>query len=354
MPRKKTHEQYVNECKSKGYDLPIEEYKGTNTKIKHKCTKCNKAYKQKPTNHLRGCGCPYCSGRIKIYDKKYYYLECKSKGYDLPIEEYKGTNTKIKHKCTKCNKAYKQKPTNHLRGCGCPYCSGRIKRYDKKYYLKQCIEKGIDLPIEEYKRAHTKIKHKCSKCGNVYEQRPNSHLRGQGCPKCKRVNYDYYYNLWLQNNVDLPTKEQKINSSIDVIEFVCSKGHKYMQQANQHKFYGCPICSQSHGERFIKNYLDNHNIVYEPQKRFHDLKDKTYLSYDFYLPKQNVLIEYQGQQHYEECSYFGGEERFKIQQYHDKLKREYSKKHGYTLLELTYKLDTQDKVNDYLDKNLNN
>ena len=283
-----------------------------------------------------------------------YVNECKQRGYDLPIEEYKGTNTKIKHKCTKCNKAYKQKPNDHLQGEGCPYCSGRIKRYDKKYYLKQCIEKGIDLPIEEYKRAHTKIKHKCSKCGNVYEQRPNSHLRGQGCPKCKRVNYDYYYNLWLQNNVDLPTKEQKINSSIDVIEFVCSKGHKYMQQANQHKFYGCPICSQSHGERFIKNYLDNHNIVYEPQKRFHDLKDKTYLSYDFYLPKQNVLIEYQGQQHYEECSYFGGEERFKIQQYHDKLKREYSKKHGYTLLELTYKLDTQDKVNDYLDKNLNN
>ena len=125
-----------------------------------------------------------------------------------------------------------------------------------------------------------------------------------------------------------------------------------MQQANQHTFYGCPVCNESHGERLIRSYLDKNHIKYEPQKRFKGLKDKKLLSYDFYLPKKNVLIEYQGLQHYESTKYFGGNERLEKQQYHDKLKREYAKNNGYILLEPTYKLDTQAKINDYLDKHL--
>ena len=31
MPRKKTPEEYYNECKEKGLDLPIEDYKGIHT-----------------------------------------------------------------------------------------------------------------------------------------------------------------------------------------------------------------------------------------------------------------------------------------------------------------------------------
>ena len=344
----KTDKCYLQECKQKGLDLPIEPYVNNIKKIRHKCSKGH-IYEQTPRDHLRGSGCPYCSGQAKRVDKEYYLVQCKERGYDLPIEKYINSKTPINHKC-KQGHVYKQTPNAHLSGNGCPKCKGNYKRTPRDYY-DECKDKGYDIPIEYFVDVKTPIKHKCSK-GHVYKQRPSVHLQGQGCPKCRRASYNYYYNLWLKDNIDLPTKEQKINSSVDVVDFICSKGHKYMQQANQHTFYGCPVCNESHGERLIRSYLDKNHIKYEPQKRFKGLKDKKLLSYDFYLPKKNVLIEYQGLQHYESTKYFGGNERLEKQQYHDKLKREYAKNNGYILLEPTYKLDTQAKINDYLDKHL--
>ena len=297
MTRKKTNEEYIQECKNKGYDLPIEEYINALTKIKHKCSKCGNIYNQQPSSHLSGCGCPKCKKLLEVRKRtktnEEYIQECKSKEYDLPIEEYINASTKIKHMC-KQGHVYKQKPKDHLQGCGCPYCFGTPKKTAQQY-IKECKQLGLDLPIENYIDAKTPINHMC-KQGHVYKQAP-------------------YYRL--------------------------------------HYYCGCPICSQSHGEKFIQNYLDKHNIPYITQKTFSNLKDKTYLSYDFYLPKQKVLIEYQGKQHF----VAGGngnldKDYFPTQQYHDKLKRDYAVNNGYTLLEPTYKLDTQEKVNKYLDKYL--
>ena len=74
------------------------------------------------------------------------------------------------------------------------------------------------------------------------------------------------------------------------------------------------------------------------------------LSYDFYLPQCNVLVECQGIQHYEPIEYFGGEEQFAIQQEHDKRKREYAEKNGYKLLEIWYY--DYDKIEEILNREL--
>ena len=90
-----------------------------------------------------------------------------------------------------------------------------------------------------------------------------------------------------------------------------------------------------------------------PQKTFDDLKDKTYLSYDYYLPEYNMLIEYQGIQHYESVSFNGKDYTdLEKQQYHDNLKREYAKENGYKLLELKYTLDTQELIDKYLERRI--
>ena len=60
------------------------------------------------------------------------------------------------------------------------------------------------------------------------------------------------------------------------------------------------------------------------------------MSYDFYLPQYNLLIEYQGEQHERPIEFFGGEERFKIQKEHDKRKKEYAKLHKIRLLDIWY------------------
>lgn len=91
-------------------------------------------------------------------------------------------------------------------------------------------------------------------------------------------------------------------------------------------------------------------IKYDYQKTFDDLKDTQPLSYDFYISDQNILIEYQGIQHYQPVNLWGGEAKFEYQQKHDKLKLDYARDHGYTLITVPYTEDTFSKIKKYLFK----
>ena len=77
------------------------------------------------------------------------------------------------------------------------------------------------------------------------------------------------------------------------------------------------------------------------------------LSYDFYLSKYNLLIEYQGIQHFKPIDIFGGENQFKIQQEHDKRKREYIELHRINLLEIKYNENVNEKLNEYFNNIFN-
>lgn len=89
-------------------------------------------------------------------------------------------------------------------------------------------------------------------------------------------------------------------------------------------------------------------INYEYQKTFDDLRDDKLLSYDFCIPSKNILIEYQGIQHYQPIDYFGGNTTFKKQRNHDKMKLEYAKANNYNLIAVPYTKDTFSKIKKYL------
>ena len=179
MPKKITKNEYLQRCKEKGLDLPIEDYIDSKTKIKYKC-KQGHIYLQSPSKHLRGQGCTKCNGKYHRTHED-YYKDCKEKGLDLPIEKYVNSYTKIKHKCKKGH-IYDQTPNKHLQGQSCPYCGGTKKKTPEEY-VNECKNRGLDLPIGDYKGANIKVKHRC-KYGHVYLQTPNSHLHGNGCPIC--------------------------------------------------------------------------------------------------------------------------------------------------------------------------
>lgn len=61
----------------------------------------------------------------------------------------------------------------------------------------------------------------------------------------------------------------------------------------------------------LQYYLKKNNIVYEQQKRFDWLGLQRL---NFYLPDYNIVIEYQGGQHFRSVEYFGGEEKIKKRQ----------------------------------------
>ena len=65
-------------------------------------------------------------------------------------------------------------------------------------------------------------------------------------------------------------------------------------------------CLKSHGEETISNILTKNNIKFEKQKAFAGLKYKNPLKCDFYLPDFNLVIEYNGEQHYKSVNFYGG------------------------------------------------
>lgn len=84
-------------------------------------------------------------------------------------------------------------------------------------------------------------------------------------------------------------------------------------------------------------------INYTKQKVYDNLVgvNDGLLSYDFYLPKYNLLIEYQGIQHEKPIDFSGKNknvaiEKFKKQKEHDKRKNNYAKQNNIDLLEIWY------------------
>ena len=141
---------------------------------------------------------------------------------------------------------------------------------------------------------------------------------------------------YVNNNTKLRVKHSKCGNVYSV------------SPSNFKQGYRCPYCSSPKGENLINKILKSLNINYETQKTFDDLKDINLLSYDFYIPSQNILIEYQGIQHYQAVDVFGGETEFSIQQKHDKMKADYAKAHHYNLIAVPYTEDTFSKIKKYL------
>lgn len=100
----------------------------------------------------------------------------------------------------------------------------------------------------------------------------------------------------------------------------------------------CGCMSTSSGEYFIEQVLSKYGITYETQKCFSDCFYKATLSFDFYLPAYNILVEYDGEQHFNPIPAWGGKERFKIQQKRDAIKNQYCQDNGIMLLRLPYTL----------------
>jgi len=98
----------------------------------------------------------------------------------------------------------------------------------------------------------------------------------------------------------------------------------------------------SRGEIKIEDILRAAGLDFEEEYIFPDLVSETGrpLRFDFCVFEDDgdidFLIEYQGIQHYQQKSKFGGWAGLRKQQYNDMKKREYCKKHGLTLIEIPY------------------
>lgn len=249
---------------------------------------------------------------------------------------------------------FEQLPYNHLMGKGCNKCSIDRNKNSFTKSLSSFIEQSnkVHHNIYDYSKVNyindgTKVDIICPKHG-VFSQSPNKHLSGQGCPFCKtsrtkHTNIKKYSQLF-------PNKSNKIHNDfydysntnyIDAktpVDIICPKHGIFKQIPSNHlDGKGCPKCNQSRGENKIERYLIENNIKYEVQKKFNDcVKDKK-LSFDFWLCDKNMLIEFDGLQHFIPLGFQGGLKKLEYTKECDRIKDEYCKSKNIRLLRISYK-----------------
>lgn len=96
------------------------------------------------------------------------------------------------------------------------------------------------------------------------------------------------------------------------------------------------VMKMSSLELHILKILKQDGISFEREKTFSDLRKNKY-RFDFYLPKQNILIEINGAQHYENIKFFyKNRTEFKKAQERDRRKIAYALGHNILLYIIPY------------------
>jgi len=351
--RKLSQEEVITRCKKihPNYDYSKSVYINRRTKMEIICP-VHGSFWQRPNMHLNGSGCPRCSGRIKttfeIIDN---FNKIHKNKYDYSKMNYKGSMKEIEIIC-RIDKhgSFFQTPNSHLKS-GCPRCGGTKKLSKTEWIEKAKLKHGLKYNYTkvEYINSMSKVEIICPKHGSFFQIAIN-HINRQasGCPECVRKSIYEHIDDFNKAHFNKFKYIEETFVNVDTkMEIICPVHGSFWQLPSNHKSgAGCPICSQSKGERKILNFLKENNIVFFSEYRFKDCKYKNTLPFDFYLPDYNLLIEYDGEQHFKPIKCFGGEKEFKLRRLKDNIKTKYAIKNNILLVRLSY-LDL-DIINDIL------
>jgi hypothetical protein len=204
-----------------------------------------------------------------------------------------------------------------------------------------------------------KVKIICPEHGE-FEQLPGSHLRGMGCAACgknvRKYPVEKHLKKWSKihkNKYDYSLINEVSRNG--TIEIICPEHGKFIQSVKSHSSgSGCPHCCRSLAEEKICDYFISKEIKFIPQYSFEDCKgDYKPLRFDFYIPCVNLLIEYDGEQHF---MYIRGmhtdQKHFEKTQRYDKIKNDYAQSKGIELIRIRYDEDLQaalDKIRNKID-----
>jgi len=263
-------------------------------------------FKQNPSNHLNGQGCKKCYYKNATKTTKEFIKKAKKihkNKYDYSLTKYTKSNNKLIIICKKHGEFLKI-PQSHLQGQGCPNCNNHHITTEK--FIKRCVKihkNKYDYSKVNYTSYENKVIIICPKHGE-FSQTPDSHIHKHGCPKCssslRYSNTKIFSNKAniIHNNKYNYSKVKYKHSNKEII-IICPKHSNFLQKPSHHLIgRGCPLCSASKGENKIETWLSSNNIKFIPEKRFDTCKNKRTLPFDFFLPDHNLLIEYDGEQHF--------------------------------------------------------
>lgn len=356
--KNKTTESYKQEV----YDLVGDEYTvlgeyvkaATKTLMRHNT--CGHEYSVRPNSFLQGARCPVCQlkaqGRKRAKTHEQFIEEVKALVGDeyTVLGKYKAAISKITMKHNTCGCTYEVTPHSFLRGTRCRPCGiESIKKKQTKTHEHFASEvkalAGDEYSvIGEYKNAATKILLRHNECEREYSVVPQSFLNGTRCPYCAGKNKttesfkQEVYNL-VGDEYTVLGEYRTSKTNLNMRHNTC--GYEY--ETNPDKFLGgrrCPHCSRSHGELAIEKILRDNGIKYKPEFRF----PRSRYRYDFAVFDRTeddnsnpiILIEFDGQQHFQPVKAWGGKKTLEKIQKRDRAKNRLAERYDIPLLRIRY------------------
>lgn len=158
------------------------------------CKKHNN-FTQKAIYHLSGNGCQLCYRESKYLTRTEFVeraIVVHGGSYIYDRVDYKDSKSKVEIGCANCLLFFQQTPNSHIAGNGCPYChKNRVTSESFKVRGKEVHGDTYDYSKALYRGAKIKVIIGCRTCNTEFKQDPNSHLSGRGCPKCANRNRGY-------------------------------------------------------------------------------------------------------------------------------------------------------------------
>lgn len=368
--RKGMTKEEVNELIEEWLTLEDEIYLGNSYKHSWTC-KCGNIFDRR-WNHIKcqkqiNCGCIEYKQQEQRYKHEvektgeYEYIRSFRKGEVLSNGKIVSDSPYVQVKHKYCGCIYEVNISSFInQHQRCAKCCGSYEN-SFAYY----IEKILGEPIEKYwdfdkntvnpyhinRSSGKKVWIKCQEKDyhGSYEVRCADFIKGKRCSYCHKrkihtfdsFGYKHFDKVqsWHPDNKISPFKIAP--SSNKKYKFICPECG-FVWETQMHvisKGSWCPQCNSSKGEKEITKWLRLNGINFIAQKEFDGLVGTRggNLSYDFYLPEYNLLIEYQGEFH--DGTVTGSYRNlydFEKQQKHDRSKREYAKNNNIELLEIWY------------------
>lgn len=336
---------------------------GSGIKVYWMCSKNSSHVWQTSPNKRKQRGCPFCSGRYVTPE-----TSLTTKRPDLASEWHPTLNgnltpDKVTAKsnktfwwqCPKSSLHIYQMTADARTKCNCPFCSG------KKVCVDNCLNaKRPDISAEWHPTLNEPVSPNDITCGtkrkfwwkcsqnHEWKASPNNRTKfNSWCPfcagkkacteNCLALHFPDVASEWYQELNANITPHDVTSKSDKKVYFRCPKNHVYQARIadRTYKNSGCPICSISHGEKLIKNILINLNLEFQQQVKFENCKHKTFLPFDFKIitEKEFFLIEFNGEQHYQQVSFFHkGNRTLQLQQKRDAIKIQFCKDNNIPLL----------------------
>lgn len=261
--------------------------------------------------------------------------------------EYTGHNNPVKYQCEKCGQVdERSKGKNFWRSkYACQKCfDGLKKEPEGKIKIIEAFKSNPMMELIEY-HGHDKCKVKCLRCGKILFRYAQNILKNPCfCPNCDIPKPYQAMKLeeaqqWLNKitkSEDFQILDFKNTTEKSLIRHSC--GFVFKRRIyNFNTSRGCPKCDRKRSllEKQVESYLIENNFNYSSQKRFLDCNQGR-SSYDFclYSSSNIVLIEVQGQQHYQEVEIF--DEDLETVLKRDKLKEEYCLANNILLIKIPY------------------